>query len=124
MILIKDRHSSKNLKSLISFTGKYDTYKGSTLLLLEKTTLLMFVMGNMILIKDRHSTKSPSFRIRSYGKYDTYKGSTQVLKHHIVYPKVLENMILIKDRHMLFMFLSSLSLFSGKYDTYKGSTLV
>ena len=24
---------------------------------------------------------------------------------------------------MLFMFLSSLSLFSGKYDTYKGSTL-
>ena len=78
----------------------------------------------MILIKDRHSTKSPSFRIRSYGKYDTYKGSTQVLKHHIVYPKVLGNMILIKDRHMLFMFLSSLSLFSGKYDTYKGSTLV
>ncbi|EEC90620.1 hypothetical protein EUBIFOR_00700 [Holdemanella biformis DSM 3989] len=54
MILIKDRHPLEPSLILLNLNGKYDTYKGSTLLLLEKTTLLMFVMGNMILIKDRH----------------------------------------------------------------------
>ena len=77
MILIKDRHPLEPSLILLNLNGKYDTYKGSTLLLLEKTTLLMFVMGNMILIKDRH-----------------------LLPLSGVSMKVVQgNMILIKDRH-------------------------
>ena len=56
MILIKDRHLTTTANTIpTGNTGKYDTYKGSTLM--------------PSLLKSSDFFKS--------GKYDTYKGSTQ-----------------------------------------------
>ena len=61
----------------IFVTGKYDTYKGSTL-----------------------RCRQPFYPLRS-GKYDTYKGSTPSCHFwRILKTFVMENMILIKDRHI------------------------
>ena len=54
MILIKDRHFSPLYKFTYALFGKYDTYKGSTLI------DLCCSLDNW-----------------DWGKYDTYKGSTQ-----------------------------------------------
>ena len=87
MILIKDRHDAKR-KPVFCFlvSGKYDTYKGSTLILVIFIALIITILGNMILIKDRHLESTLFYRNISGG-----------------------NMILIKDRHdkqaLLFYFL-------------------
>ena len=65
MILIKDRHSSKNSINFLVLYGKYDTYKGSTL----KNIFSMI------------TTKL------SNGKYDTYKGST--LEQYRIYDLIV-----------------------------------
>ena len=62
MILIKDRHSSKNSINFLVLYGKYDTYKGSTL-------------GCDNLIKS----------CPLLGKYDTYKGSTPAVNSAKLY---------------------------------------
>ena len=56
MILIKDRHKSIDKEESIPFTGKYDTYKGST-----------------------HDLEEHLCIRPCQGKYDTYKGSTHYL---------------------------------------------
>ena len=57
MILIKDRHLSdiSLINSIFFMIGKYDTYKGSTLID-SIDNIFTSSWGNMILIKDRHSS--------------------------------------------------------------------
>ena len=59
-------------------SGKYDTYKGSTLIH-SLSVKRIFVQGNMILIKDRHN-----------------------LRLSDAIASITGNMILIKDRHSNF----------------------
>ena len=79
MILIKDRHLLIGLRWLRGFLfEKYDTYKGSTLVITHSFTLNL-QEGNMILIKDRHNLNKYGIAVVNKiipGKYDTYKGST------------------------------------------------
>ena len=79
MILIKDRHSLLTGRKLLATTfGKYDTYKGSTLVSIVFRKYSLCFEGNMILIKDRHANEKPSGSVVApSGKYDTYKGSTR-----------------------------------------------
>ena len=82
MILIKDRHASGEciITSMLP-SGKYDTYKGSTLIRYHYQNLTLDPLG----------------------KYDTYKGSTPVEPHSEHNPNISGgNMILIKDRHTVF----------------------
>ena len=78
MILIKDRHHSGSLILKKVPCEKYDTYKGSTLVITHSFTLNL-QEGNMILIKDRHNLNKYGIAVVNKiipGKYDTYKGST------------------------------------------------
>ena len=56
MILIKDRHECKFFNICFHDFGKYDTYKGSTLVNVNAFVFIIVDEGNMILIKDRHHT--------------------------------------------------------------------
>ena len=76
MILIKDRHKSIDKEESIPFTGKYDTYKGSTHDL-EEHLCIRPCQGKY----DTYKGSTPKhfiFLLSIYflGKYDTYKGST------------------------------------------------
>ena len=63
---------------VVNFIGKYDPYKGSTLVKIQCHIFSPFLAwGNMILIKDRHILNT----------------------HSVLLPPLGENMILIKDRH-------------------------
>ena len=64
--------------------GKYDTYKGSTLIALSLYLYDVVPWGNMILIKDRHiSIRVIEITVNLFGKYDTYKGSTPNLQEDV-----------------------------------------
>ena len=74
MILIKDRHPCKwNSNDDFLGIGKYDTYKGSTLIHIV-SWFTAISRENMILIKDRHMAIARLIAKSSLGKYDTYKG--------------------------------------------------
>ena len=73
MILIKDRHFSPLYKFTYALFGKYDTYKGSTLIDLC-CSLDNWDWGNMILIKDRQGIFPAQKFNPIFGKYDIDKG--------------------------------------------------
>ena len=97
MILIKDRHSSKNSINSLVLYGKYDTYKGSTLKNIFSMITTKLSNGKYDTYKG--STLGCDNLIKScplLGKYDTYKGSTPAVNSAKLYS------------------------FPGKYDTCKG----
>ena len=77
MILIKDRHQKYPFPGMEPNSGKYDTYKGSTHVVVTNSVDNPDE-GNMILIKDRH--------------YHLFSPLCSLI--------FVGNMILIKDRHM------------------------
>ena len=105
MILIKDRHASGEciITSMLP-SGKYDTYKGSTLIRYHYQNLTLDPLGKYDTYKGSTRKKEKEKKIMAQiGKYDTYKGSTPVEPHSEHNPNISGgNMILIKDRHTVF----------------------
>ena len=75
MILIKDRHATIVAIDNNNFLGKYDTYKGSTHLILSAISFIN--CGKYDTYKGSTRFEFVHEPLLMLGKYDTYKGSTQ-----------------------------------------------
>ena len=83
MILIKDRHYLTDFLKIVLFSGKYDTYKGSTLIIVA-TDNKNFFMGKYDTYKGSTQDDITHISVIQTGKYDTYKGLTLVISLLII----------------------------------------